>query len=151
MRAMGVDPGTNCGWSVDLAMTGNWDSHESGFWELPTEPTKRMCEFALLWETLMDDLMARQLTPDVVAVEYVHPKGAGQAKVIYGQLAIIRTYARAFGYAVIEVPASQWKKEIVGKGNATKQETMELLGVTNEHEADAIGVRRFIKKVGVQS
>lgn len=151
MRVMGVDPGTNCGWSVDKASTGNWDDHESGFWELPKEEPERMCEFSAKWCALMVDLHLRQLSPDVVAVEYVHPKGAGQAKVIYGQLAIIRSWARAYGYAVIEVPASQWKKEIVGKGNASKEETMELLGVTNEHEADAVGVRRFIKKIGVQS
>lgn len=135
MKVLAIDPGTNFGWSCQPC---------SGHTELSTEPTERMVYF----EAAFLDLV-RRCQPTVVAFETVHMKSEAQAKIIYGQLGIIRANAFEYEYAVLEVPASQWKKEVLGSGNASKEETQALLMCDNEHAADAVGIEIFVYKKGV--
>lgn len=136
---MGIDPGTNFGWSVNS--TGG---DKFGSVQLPEEPTERMVEFYR-----QIDMLCRVYQPKIVGFEMVHGRSTAQRKIIFGQFGIVQALAHLHDYGVIEVPASMWKAEILGGNKVAKSEAILQLGAENEHQADAIGVRLFVQKKGI--
>ena len=142
MIVLGIDPGTHFGWSMELGD----GLYASGHMQLPTDPALRMSRFSYTIRHYIETYR-----PNVVAVETVHMKSAAQGKIIHGQLGIVYAMSEEYAYAVLEVPASMWKAKLLGDGRASKEDSLAYLMVGNEHEADAVGVMRYVQQFGVRT
>jgi len=101
-------------------------------------------------------------TSIILAVEEPAGMGAGaeQAAAILNKLiGIIAAFARVANYSTMHPSSMMWKKSIVGKGNATKDEvatvvSKKILGHEdrdyfggNHHISDAVGLALYAKEV----
>lgn len=119
--------------------------------------TKRVPEGLGLPETLralehrtiacLEGLVGRTaLVPDLVMVE--QPGGNNTKKLHMAQGVITKALC---GYAVFDVPFSTWRKEVLGRGNATKQDAIDrakLMGFEgSEDECEALMIAEYGRRM----
>jgi Holliday junction resolvasome RuvABC endonuclease subunit len=120
-RVLGIDPGNNYGWAI-------WTDAQSGFGKFKT-----LGKFKWFVENLMT------FAPD--AVFTCRAMGRSNPSVIrrHGAInGIIELVCEEKGIPYFDIADSTMRKEIMGKGNAKKDEVMEFTGIENEHAADAL-------------
>ena len=86
----------------------------------------------------------RRINPKRVVAEKAFTRWANTAQALYGYHAILGLYCIQAGIELITVPNKEWKKAVVGNGNASKEKTQAFLhkkhGIVefNDNIADAI-------------
>lgn len=148
--AVGIDPGTRCGWAIRRSPT----SIDSGVWNLaPRRHEGGGMRFLRMRKCLREILDAETVT--VVAYEEVRRHMGVDAAHIYGGIvAVISEECEARGIPYVGVPVGTVKKLATGKGNAKKPAMIESANARwpgspaclDDNEADA----RWIAEAGAE-
>lgn len=139
LNILGIDPGTNCGWSYRDA-NGN---HTSGVWHLKGGRYEGGGMRFLRLRVYLDQIRATHQI-DMVAYEEVRGhKGTDAAHIYGGVVATIAAFCESEGIPYQGIPVGTVKKHATGKGNASKG-MMYMAAVdrwketiTDDNEADA--------------
>lgn len=117
MNILGIDPGTNCGWSLRDA-NGN---HTSGVWCLKGGRHEGGGMRFLRLRGYLNEIN-RTGKIDAVAYEEVRGhKGTDAAHIYGGVVAVITEFCEAEGIPYQGIPVGTVKKHATGKGNASKE------------------------------
>lgn len=111
-----------------------------------------------LWDGAIEALLD-SYQPDYLCFEDARGVNKQHAEVLFGATGILKLHAYRRDIQIVGFAQATVKKALSGKGNATKpmmlaaaQERWPALNVTNDDEADALGVGvAFINLVGVEA
>lgn len=133
-----IDLGTSTGWAtLRVDEEGDWEVMESGTKKLSGDHGKRFVEFH-------DWVVSTRGRFDGVYFEALHARALGQAAAVLGGLRGVLLVA-AYPTPIEQVAIAAWKKAAIGKGNASKEEVMDVITAMGyspetQDEADAIGI-----------
>ena len=108
-----------------------------------------IAERCLLARDCVAAYLDQQADVDIVAIEAPVARYANalipQARVSGAVLAVVA----ARGLLWVEVSPAEAKQALTGKGNATKGEMIAVSGLSDEHQADALGLAMAAQKIRV--
>lgn len=124
-RVLGFDVGKTFGWAI------------YGETELPTNDFDKFVSLLDFYERI-DELIEGAYVDAIISCA---PRGWNNQTIPVFQAklnGIIELICQKRGIYYAEIPDNKMRKEIMGKGNAKKEEVMEFTGLDNDHAADAM-------------
>ena len=146
-RVLALDLGAHFGWAATESVVGcSW----IGYGHKRLSGDKESMFFYWLRETL-----EHQYSPSVVVYEDIKRHlSTAAAHAFGGYRAIMNLNCQMYGIESVGVGVGEWKKHITGKGNAPKNDVIAAIqkrgyNVTDDNEADAIGILLYALETGV--
>lgn len=150
--AIGIDPGTRCGWAV-LDQEGGW-IRGVGTWQLDNRRGDGAGMRYLRFERLLRELLGAYEGP--VAYELVAGhKGTEAAQIYGGIVAHITRVCEELGRPYAGIPVATIKRHATGKGNANKEAMidrararwgLETCPGNDDNQADALFVASALRE-----
>ncbi|WP_137390854.1 crossover junction endodeoxyribonuclease RuvC [Rhodoligotrophos defluvii] len=144
---LALDLGTLCGWALGVVEGGD-RALSYGQWNLKDDRFSGGGMRFVRFRAYLDKMLEGCPIDRVYFEEVRRHRGVDAAHAYGGYLAVLTEWCESNAVPYDSVPVGTWKRWLTGKGNASKQDVIDILKIMGhdpktEDEADALGVLLF--------